>query len=149
MFTKLTSSFSYLVKGVRKYPHYTATQKRFNYFLNFPERNDIQKGIPIEEPINFITLQKVSFNHEKDKPVLKEVNLVFQKGKVNYLQAPNGFGQKQLIDLKETLQKCKEVYIFDEAENNLDKNNNEIIKKKLEMLGREKLVIIMRANDND
>jgi len=34
-------------------------------------------------------------------------------------------GQTQLIDLQETFKKEKEIYIFDEASNNLDKKNKE------------------------
>nr|CAG8454557.1 11759_t:CDS:10 [Entrophospora candida] len=99
MFTKLTTSFNYLMKGVRKYPQYSSVQKRFNYFLSLPERNDIQKNVLISEPITSIVLQKVSFFYEKDKRVLKELDLVFEKGKVNHLQAPNGFGKTTIIDL--------------------------------------------------
>ena len=201
IFTKLASSFSYLIKGVRKYPQYASTQKRFNYFLGLPERDDTQKYL-IDEPITSIYLQNVSFAYEKDKQVFKELDLVFEKGKINNLQAPNGFGkttivdllfglyrptkgaiiinekyrlsdlnlkkwrekiayaesdnlvrlnlslgQKQLIDLQETLHKDKEIYIFDEVDNNLDKNNKSIIKEKMEMLGRKKIVIIMKVNN--
>jgi len=39
----------------------------------------------------------------------------------------------------------KEIFIFDEAENNLDKNNREIIHKKIKILGLKKLVIVMNA----
>jgi len=198
MFTKLTTSFNYLIKGIRKYPQYSSSQKRFNYFLNLPERNDIQKNIFIYEPITNVALQKVSFSYEKDKPVLKEINLVFEKGRVNHFQASNGFGkttiidlifglyqpnegeilinnkcklnelnlakwrekiayaesanlvksnlslgQKQLTDLQNTIEKDKEIYIFDEAENNLDENNKNTIEKKLETLSRKKIVIVM------
>lgn len=202
IFTKLTTSFSYLIKGVRKYPQYSSTQKRFNYFLNLPERKDIQKNILVKESIVKIELKKVSFSYEKDKPVLNELNLVFERGKVNYFQAPNGFGkttiidlifgffqptageiiidgkyklnelnliewrkkiayaessnlvksnlslgQKQLVDLQQTLKKNKEVYVFDEADNNLDEKNKNVVEKKLEIIGRKKIVIVMTAKN--
>jgi ABC-type bacteriocin/lantibiotic exporter with double-glycine peptidase domain len=99
MFTKLTTSFNYLIKGVRKYPKYSSVRKRFGYFLNLPERNDIQKNILVSEPITSIALQRVSFSYEKNEPVLKELNLVFEKGKINHLQAPNGFGKTTIVDL--------------------------------------------------
>jgi ATP-binding cassette subfamily B protein len=99
MFTKLTTSFGYLIKGVRKYPQYSSIQKRFNYFLNLPERNDIQKNILINEPVETIALQRISFAYEKNKLVLKKLNLVFKKGKVNYLQYPNGFGKTTIVEL--------------------------------------------------
>jgi ABC-type multidrug transport system fused ATPase/permease subunit len=83
MFTKLTTSFSYLMKAMRKHPQYSSAQKRFNYFLNLPERNDTQKSLLISETITNITLQKVSFAYEKNKLVLKELNLMFEKGKIN------------------------------------------------------------------
>src|SRR5438552_3974277 len=99
MFTKLTTSFGYLIKGVRKYPYFSSVQKRFNYFLNLSERNELQKNVLIVEPITRIELKKISFNYEKDKPVFKELNLVFERDKVNYLQYPNGFGKTTIIDL--------------------------------------------------
>jgi len=99
MFTKLTSCFNFLIKGVRKHPHYASTKKRFNYFLSLPERDDLQKNVLVMEPINSIAFQKVSFSYEKNSPILKELNLVFEKGKINRLQAPNGFGKTTIIDL--------------------------------------------------
>jgi ABC-type transport system involved in cytochrome bd biosynthesis fused ATPase/permease subunit len=45
--------------------------------------------------------------------------------------------------LEKTLKMNKEIYLFDEADNNLDENNKNIIKKKLEMISRKKIVIIM------
>jgi ABC-type bacteriocin/lantibiotic exporter with double-glycine peptidase domain len=99
MFTKLTTSFDYLIKGMRKYPQYSSFKKRFNFFLNLPERDDIQKNVLIHEPIKTIALKKVSFAHEKDQPVLKELNLVFEGGKINYFQRPNGFGKTTIVDL--------------------------------------------------
>src|SRR5207247_6478867 len=77
----------------------STVKKRFNYFLNLPERNDIQKNISISEPIENITLKKVSFAYQENKPVFKEINLVFEKGKINYLQYPNGFGKTTIVDL--------------------------------------------------
>ena len=73
--------------------------------------------------------------------------------KIAYAESDNlvrlnlSLGQKQLIDLQETLHKDKEIYIFDEVDNNLDKNNKSIIKEKMEMLGRKKIVIIMKVNN--
>jgi ABC-type bacteriocin/lantibiotic exporter with double-glycine peptidase domain len=64
-----------------------------------PEKNDIQQNILISEPITSIVLQKIFFSYEKRKPVLKELNLGFEKGKINYLQAPNGFGKTTVVDL--------------------------------------------------
>lgn len=54
-------------------------------------------------------------------------------------------GQKQLTDLQETLQEDKEIYFFDEADNNLDEENKGIIEKKWRMLASQKIVIILSA----
>jgi ABC-type bacteriocin/lantibiotic exporter with double-glycine peptidase domain len=62
---------------------------------------------------------------------------------VNLIKDNLSLGQKQLVDLQSTIEGDKEVFIFDEAENNLDESNRNIIEKKLEMLSRKKVVIVM------
>ncbi|MCE8163528.1 MAG: hypothetical protein I3273_05370 [Candidatus Moeniiplasma glomeromycotorum] len=44
------------------------------------------------------------------------------------------------------MRKRKDIYIFDEADNNLDENNKNIIKKKMELLSQEKLGIVSSCN---
>jgi ATP-binding cassette subfamily B protein len=88
-----------------------------------------------------------------NKYKLSELNLIKWREKIAYAESSNfvksnlSLGQKQLIDLQETLEGRKEIYIFDEADNNLDENNKNIIEKRLEMLGQKKLVIIMTAKN--
>ncbi|RHZ37328.1 ATP-binding cassette domain-containing protein [endosymbiont GvMRE of Glomus versiforme] len=202
LFSKLITPLNYLIKGIRKHSYLSSTRKSLNHFLALPERNDIQKNIIINEPITKIELKEISFSYQKNKTVFKKLDLLFEKGKLNYLQAPNGFGkttivnilfglyqpiageiiingkyklgelnlkkwwnkiayaesrnlikfnlstgQTQLLDLKETLKKEKEIYIFDEADNNLDKDNENIFWKKMEALSQKNLVIIMSAKE--
>jgi len=57
-------------------------------------------------------------------------------------------GQKQLVDLLNVIEKDKEVYIFDEAENNLDEDNKKVVVEKLEVLSRKKIVVVVGAEKN-
>jgi ABC-type bacteriocin/lantibiotic exporter with double-glycine peptidase domain len=99
MFSKVFGGGKKSIERARDYPYYFSAQKRLNNFLNLPERNDIQKNILIAEPIEDITFKKLSFAYEEKKPVLKRLDLVFQKGKVNHLQGENGFGKSTIISL--------------------------------------------------
>ncbi|RHZ35969.1 ABC transporter ATP-binding protein [endosymbiont GvMRE of Glomus versiforme] len=202
LFTRLITPLNYLIKGIRKHSYLSSTRKNLSNFFALPERNDIQKNITINEQVIKIELKEISFTYQENKPVFKKLDLVFEKGKMNYFQAPNGFGkttivnmlfglyrpiggeiiinekykinelnlkkwwnkiayaesqnliktnlsagQTQLLDLQETLKKEKEIYIFDEANANLDKDNESIFWKKIEALGQKKLVIVMSAKE--
>ena len=74
-------------------------------------------------------------------------NLAYAES-VNLVKSSLSLGQKQLIDLRNTIKKDKEIYIFDEAENNLDEDNKNTIRKKMEMLSQKKIVIVMSVKKN-
>ena len=99
MFGKVFSGGKKSVERLRDYPYYFSAKKRLNNFLNLPERYDIQKNVLISEPIKNITLKRVSFSYEKNKPVLKEFDWEFQTGKINYLTGANGSGKSTIISL--------------------------------------------------
>lgn len=48
-----------------------------------------------------ITFRNVSFSYEKDVPVLKNINCVFEKGKTTAIVGPSGSGKTTMIDLIE------------------------------------------------
>ena len=50
-------------------------------------------------------------------------------------------GQKQRLSLSRALIKKHDVYIFDEVTNALDSNNEQIIQKIIQELGKENIVI--------
>jgi ABC-type bacteriocin/lantibiotic exporter with double-glycine peptidase domain len=54
-------------------------------------------------------------------------------------------GQKQLIDLNNLFVKSekKEIFIFDEADNALDKNNKKKFLQKITKIAQKKLVILV------
>ena len=47
---------------------------------------------------------------------------------------------------RKSRKKAKEIFIFDETDNNLDKANKEIVKKKIKKLSLKKLMIVMNAS---
>ena len=54
-------------------------------------------------------------------------------------------GQKQLVDLNRLFDnsKNKEIFIFDEADNALDENNQKDFRQKIEKISKKKLVILI------
>ena len=72
MFGKVFSGGKKSIERTRDYPYYFTAKKRLNDFLSLPKRNDIQKNVLVSEPIENITLKKVSFSYEENKPVLKK-----------------------------------------------------------------------------
>ena len=88
-----------MAERLRIYPFGLSAQKQINDFLIEKERDDIQKNVLISEPVESITLKKVSFGYEKNKPVLKKLDWKFRKGKVNHLTGENGFGKSTIIKL--------------------------------------------------
>jgi ABC-type bacteriocin/lantibiotic exporter with double-glycine peptidase domain len=88
-----------MTERLRFYPFGLSAQKQINNFLAQPERNDLQKNVLVEEPVEKITLKKVSFSYQENKPVLKKLVQSFQKGKVNYLMGENGSGKSTIINL--------------------------------------------------
>jgi ABC-type multidrug transport system fused ATPase/permease subunit len=97
--TELFEASKKMIERLRGYPYYFSSKKRLNNFLLLPERDDTQKNVLILEPVENITLKKVSFGYNKDKPVLKKIDWEFRKGKVNYLTGENGFGKSTIISL--------------------------------------------------
>jgi ATP-binding cassette subfamily B protein len=99
LFSKLISPLNYLIKGIRKHSYLSSAQKSLSNFFALPERNDIQKNIIINELIIKIELKKISFAYQENKSVLKKLDLAFEKGRLNYLQAPNGFGKTTIVNI--------------------------------------------------
>ncbi|CAG8774968.1 34893_t:CDS:10 [Gigaspora margarita] len=153
---ELAGSTKKMAERLRFYPFGLSAQKQINNFLAQPERNDRQKNVLVGEPVDTITLKKVSFAYQENKSVLKKLDLQFKKGKVNHLTGANGFakiayaehenlienggglstGQKQLADLDNLFANSenKEVFIFDEADNALDENNKKEFRAKLDKI---------------
>lgn len=81
---------------------------------------------------------------------LSELNLPAWRDKIAYaehnnlVKLPLSTGQKQWIDLEQTLaQTNKEIFIFDEADNSLDRAKKEEFTQKLQGLSKNKLVILI------
>jgi ABC-type siderophore export system fused ATPase/permease subunit len=99
MFTDLLDAVKKMIERIRNYTYYFSAKKRLNEFLAQEERNDIQKDIIVPEPIILITLKKVSFVYQENKPVLEKLDLQFKKGEINYLTGENGYGKSTIISL--------------------------------------------------
>ena len=90
------------------------------------------------------------FNQDKMEAVLKEVKLfdVFEKqGGLNF-QLNEGAknlsgGQRQRLALARALLYESDVYIFDEATNNVDRESEEIILKIMKRLAKDKIVVFI------
>ena len=86
-----------------------------------------------------------------DNHKLGDLNLVKWRKKIAYAEHQNlienglSTGQKQLIDIETTLAQHsdKEIFIFDEADNSLDENNKKAVRRQLEEVAKNKLVILI------
>ncbi|MCE8163286.1 MAG: ABC transporter ATP-binding protein/permease [Candidatus Moeniiplasma glomeromycotorum] len=82
---------------------------------------------------------------------LSEVNLLQWREKIAYAEHENlienglSTGQKQLADLDNLLvnSEKKEVFVFDEADNALDENNQKKFRQKIEKISQKKIVILI------
>jgi len=86
-----------------------------------------------------------------DQYKLSEINLNEWRKKIAYAEHQNlienglSTGQKQLIDLENLLanSKSKEIFIFDEADNSLDRQHKKEFQQKLKKLSEKKMVILI------
>ncbi|MDU1412781.1 MAG: ABC transporter ATP-binding protein [Clostridium sp.] len=60
---------------------------------------DMNKGIFISNFKEGIEFNNVSFSYEADKPILKDISLLFEKGKKYIIKGKSGFGKTTLINL--------------------------------------------------
>jgi ABC-type bacteriocin/lantibiotic exporter with double-glycine peptidase domain len=82
---------------------------------------------------------------------LRDLNLVEWRKKIAYAEHQNlienglSTGQKQLVDIETTLAQHshKEIFIFDEADNSLDETNKKAVRRQLEEVAKNKLVILI------
>ncbi|RHZ35527.1 ABC transporter ATP-binding protein/permease [endosymbiont GvMRE of Glomus versiforme] len=123
VFNKIFSGIKKMIERTRDYPYYFTAKKRLNDFLQLPERDDIQKNVVINETITQIQLKEVSFGYEKNKLVINELNLKFEKGKINYLSGENGFGKSTIINLLVGLYQPNKGHIIVNEKYNLNEIN--------------------------
>src|SRR3954452_9899676 len=74
MLGKLYGHEKKMIERLKDYPYYFSAQKRLNWLLNQPERNDLQKNLLISEPVEAITLKKINFAYPENKNVLKNLD---------------------------------------------------------------------------
>jgi len=198
MLANLFDALKKMIERLKEYPYYFSAKNRLNQLIAQEKRDDIQKNLLIVEEIETLSLKDVTFGYEKEKPVLKKMNLIFRRGQTNKLEGVNGFGkstivniilglystqegeilinnkyklseinlnewrkkiaysehsnlvenglstgQKQLVDLKETFKddNGKQILIFDEADNALDRKNKNEFQEKVSQASEKKLVI--------
>lgn len=117
-------------------------------------RMDFPNGFGKSTIINLIT---GLFNVQRGQVIINEnyslndLDLKSWRDKISYSEHRNlisqenfSTGQKQLIDLENSFKnEDKEVYIFDEADSNLDIENRCYFLKKVEELSKRKLVILV------
>lgn len=78
----------------------SASGQRIFEILDYPiEVKDSVKNLEFTEFKNSITLKDVSFYYDKDKHILKDLNLTIKKSEVLAVVGPSGSGKSTLADL--------------------------------------------------
>lgn len=67
-------------------------------------------GVKIDR-VEQIMLENVSFHYREDQPVLKNVNIVFEEGKVSALVGESGCGKSTIVQLLLRYYDCKQGVI--------------------------------------
>lgn len=99
-------NISYLLSGI------LPSTKRYYEFMDLQEEKDT--GKIVEPTFGDLQLENVSFSYIEDKPVLKNVNIIFLKGSKNALIGRNGSGKSTIINL------LTRMYVPDEGKITLD-----------------------------
>ena len=84
-------NIGYLLSGI------IPSTKRYYAFMDLEEENDSRKTL--ELCFNDLKLEQVSFVYEKDKYILKDIDILFAKGSKTAVIGNNGSGKTTIINL--------------------------------------------------
>jgi len=99
MLANLFDALKKMIERLKEYPYYFSAKNRLNQLIAQEKRDDIQKNLLIVEEIETLSLKDVTFGYEKEKPVLKKMNLIFRRGQTNKLEGVNGFGKSTIVNI--------------------------------------------------
>lgn len=85
-------NIGYLLSGI------IPSAKRYYKFMELEEESEVKERIVMPE-FGDIKFQQVSFGYEKNKLVLKNINIIFPKGSKTALIGKNGSGKSTIINL--------------------------------------------------
>lgn len=85
-------NIGYLLSGI------IPSAKRYYKFMELEEESEVKECIVMPE-FGDIKFQQVSFGYEKNKLVLKNINIIFPKGSKTALIGKNGSGKSTIINL--------------------------------------------------
>ncbi len=89
----LTSAFYFIQKG-------KASVNRIQFVLNADEViEEVPEALPLKSFENNIIFKDVFFEYEKNNVVLKNINLVIEKGKTIAIVGQSGAGKSTIVDL--------------------------------------------------
>lgn len=84
-------NIGYLLSGI------IPSTKRYYEFMDLEEETD--SGEYLEPVFGDLKLENIFFSYELDKPILKDIDLIFPKGSKTALIGRNGSGKTTIIDL--------------------------------------------------
>ncbi len=84
-------NIGYLLSGI------IPSTKRYYAFMDLEEETD--NGKNVEPYLNDLKMEQVSFAYEKDKDILKDVDILFAKGSKTAIIGRNGSGKTTIINL--------------------------------------------------
>jgi len=111
---------------------------QYPYIFNSTIKDNICLNMPLDENKLLNIIKIANLNFAKDR-LNDKVN--------NEISSLSG-GQIQRIGIARALYSSRDVMIFDEPSSALDKNAEEIIKKSLLKIKKEKIIIIISHSDN-
>ncbi len=90
---EVTKAYTRLQQGL------AAAERVFEIIDTYPEITDLPGARPVEDFHDRITYENISFEYEAELPVLEDINLVLERGRVVALVGPSGGGKSTLADL--------------------------------------------------
>lgn len=78
---------------------FAAAERVFRLIDELPEKPDEESAAILKEVFGNVTLDRVSFGYEKDRPVLQDFDLTAEAGKQIAIVGPTGAGKTTVINL--------------------------------------------------
>ncbi|MFI3209627.1 MAG: ABC transporter ATP-binding protein [Peptostreptococcaceae bacterium] len=97
MFTGILNELTFIIADLQT--SLAAADRVFDFMEQKEEKPDNVDAINLEKPVGKVSLKNVSFSYDKNREILKDLNLEVEEGKVVAIVGHTGAGKTTLINL--------------------------------------------------